>query len=83
MWRLRGAVAVILCLLYVAIGRDLIAVARAKTDTAKMEVSSEVHQLTADIENVADGAGLATVDDESVAALTSAGALPEGDAWSD
>lgn len=73
----------LLCLFYLTIGRDLIAVARAKTCSAKMEVRHEVSELTTDIENVAGGAGLATVDDESVAALTSAAALSETDALSE
>src|SRR4030042_939712 len=42
----RGAAVVLLCLFYLAIGRDLVAVAKAKTGTAKMEIRSEVHQLT-------------------------------------
>jgi len=82
-WWSRGAAAALLCLFYLTIGRDLVAVARAKTGTAKMEIRSEVHQLTTDLGNVAGGAGLATVDDESVAALTSAAALSETKALSD
>jgi hypothetical protein len=82
-WWSRGAAAVLLCLFYLTIGRDLVAVARAKTGSAEMEIRSEVHQLTTDIETVAGGAGLATADDRSVPALTSAAALPEGESLSD
>ena len=82
-WWSRGAAAALLCLFYLTIGRDLVAVARAKTGSAEMEIRSEVHQLTTDIETVAGGAGLATADDRSVPALTSAAALPEGESLSD
>lgn len=67
----------LLCLFYLTIGRDLIAVARAKTGSANMEIRSEVHQLTADLENVAGAASLATAGDESLPALTSAAGLAE------
>jgi len=70
---------VLLCLLYLAIGRDLIAAARAKTGTAKMEIRSEVHQLTTDLENVAAGASLPTAGDESPMELTSAAGLAEAE----
>lgn len=83
MWRLRGAAVVLFCLLYLVIGRDLIAVARAKTGSAEMEVRSGVHELTADIKGVAGGSGLATASDQSVPALTSAAALSETEALSD
>ncbi len=73
----------LLCLFYLVIGRDLIAVARAKTGSAKMEVQSEVHQLTTDLKNVAGGAGLATADDQSLPALTSAAALSEAEELAD
>ena len=79
----RGAAAVLFCLFYLAIGRDLIAVARAKTGTAKMEIRSEVHQLTNDVDSVAGAAGLATGQDESLPALTSAAGLAEAEGGSD
>ena len=78
-WWSRGAAVVLLCLFYLAIGRDLIAAARAKTGTAKMEIRSEVHQLTTDLENVAAGASLPTAGDESPMELTSAAGLAEAE----
>ena len=69
----------LLCIFYLAIGRDLIAVARAKTGSAKMEIRSEVHQLTTDLDNVAGGASLPAAGDESPMALTSAAGLAEAE----
>jgi len=82
-WWSRGAAAALLCLFYLTIGRDLVAVARAKTGTAKMEIRSEVHQLTTDLDSVAGAASRATGEDGVPPALTSAAGLAEAEGLSD
>ncbi|MCJ7752416.1 MAG: hypothetical protein MUQ65_15220 [Armatimonadetes bacterium] len=78
-WWYRGAAAVLLCLFYLTIGRDLVALARAKTGTAKMEIRSEVHQLTTDLDGVAGAASPATREDGVPLALTSAAGLADAE----
>ena len=69
----------LLCLFYLTIGRDLVAVARAKTGTAKMEIRSEVHQLTTDLDSGAGAASPATKEDGVPLALTSAAGLADAE----
>jgi hypothetical protein len=76
-----------LCLLYVAIGRDMVALLGAKTGAVEMEVARETQRVTHDIERIA-GLGLETSASEldSPLAFNSAAALAEKesvdvDAW--
>ena len=59
-WWHRGALAFIACCFYLVIGRDLLALARAKKDSAAMEIRCETHQLATDIRRVGDAAKLAS-----------------------
>ena len=60
LWWHRGALAFIACCFYLVIGRDLLAVARAKKDSAAMEIRCETHQLSTDVRRVGDAAKLAS-----------------------
>jgi len=76
-WCFRVSAALLLCLFYLVIGRDLVAVARAKKDTAEMEIRHEAHRFSKDLESLAGAAGLASAEDPSPPALTSSAALAE------
>ncbi len=65
----------LLCIVYFAIGRDLIAVAGAKKDAAEMEIRREVHQVTKDLENLAGVTNVIAAEDVSPVTFTSAAAL--------
>jgi hypothetical protein len=60
LWWHRGALAFVACCFYLVIGRDLLAVARAKKDSAVMEIRCDTHQLTTEIRHAADAARLAS-----------------------
>jgi len=60
LWWHRGALAFVVGCFYLVIGRDLLAVARAKKDSAVMEIRCETHQLATDIKRAADAAKLAS-----------------------
>jgi hypothetical protein len=60
LWWYRGALAFVACCFYLVIGRDLLTLARAKKDSAVMEIRCDTHQLTTDIRRAADAARLAS-----------------------
>ncbi len=75
-WRRRMLLAVVCSLLYLAIGRELIALLRAKKDTMAMEIRHDAHTLANDIERIADVSGAqAAYGTGSPVAFTSAAAL--------
>ncbi|MFB3882224.1 MAG: hypothetical protein ACE149_13235 [Armatimonadota bacterium] len=56
----RAALLIVAIILYFAIGRDLIAVARAKKDSAAMEIRHDTHQVATDLSRIAASARLAS-----------------------
>ncbi len=52
LWWHRALIALIICVFYLAIGRDLIALASAKKDTAKMEIEHDAQQLRQDLKRI-------------------------------
>jgi hypothetical protein len=60
LWWHRGALAFVACCFYLVIGRDLLALARAKKDSAVMEIRHETHQLATDIRRASDAARYAS-----------------------
>ena len=52
LWWYRAFVALIICVFYLVIGRDLIALASAKKDTAKMEIEHDAQQLRQDLKRI-------------------------------
>ena len=56
----RAILAIIACLFYFVIGRDLLAVARTKKDNAAMELREDTHQLATDVSHIAGAAKLAS-----------------------
>lgn len=60
LWWRRAALLVIASLFYLVIGRDLIALARAKKDSAAMEISHDTHRLATDLSRIAVSARLAS-----------------------
>jgi len=88
MWRRRLLLAVVCGLLYFAIGRDLIALGRAKKDTMVMEVRHDAHGLAKDVERIVEVGRLQTASEStsplafmSAAALVSRGSPGDVDAW--
>jgi hypothetical protein len=88
MWRRRLLLAVVCGLLYFAIGRDLIALGRAKKDTMVMEVRHDAHGLAKDVERLVEAGRLQTASEStSPLAFMSAAALAgredpaDVDAW--
>ena len=86
-WR-RLLLALMCGLLYFAIGRDLIALARAKKDTVTMEIRHDVQTLSNDVERITGASQVQAAHEiTSPVAFTSAAALaskenPEDiDAW--
>jgi hypothetical protein len=74
LWWCRLAVALALCVFYFAIGRDLIAIASAKQENAKLEVAHEAKELRGDIKQLAGAQ--ARLDDQVVSG-DAPGALAE------
>lgn len=52
MWWHRAVIALVLCVFYLVIGRDLIALAAAKKETAKMEIEHDARQLREDLKRI-------------------------------
>jgi hypothetical protein len=75
LWWHRAALAVIAGLFYLAIGRDLLALARAKKDSAVMEIRYDTHQVVGDLQRIAGAANLASNENMSPLAFTSAQAM--------
>lgn len=67
LWWHRAALLVIASLFYLVIGRDLIALARAKKDSAAMEIRHDTHQIATDLSRIAASARLAS--DQSIPGL--------------
>jgi len=72
LWLRRAALAFLACCLYFAIGRDLFALAKAKSDSAVTGIRHDTHQIATDIERVATAARLASDQTVSPVAFTSA-----------
>ncbi len=51
-WWYRAVVALVICVFYLVIGRDLLALASAKKDNAKMEIEHEAFQLRQDLKKI-------------------------------
>jgi len=74
-WR-RLLLALMCGLLYFAIGRDLIALARAKKDTVTMEIRRDVQTLSNDVERITGASQVQAAHEiTSPVAFTSAAAL--------
>ena len=67
--RNRLIIAVVVGLFYFLIGRDLFALAKAKKDSASMQVRSDTHQLADDVTRIARAGRLAS--DQNIPGLAS------------
>ena len=52
LWWYRAIVALVICVFYLVIGRDLIALTCAKKDTTKMEIEHDAQQLRQDLKQI-------------------------------
>ncbi len=76
--RNRLIIAFIVCLFYFAIGRDLIALAGAKKDSAAMAVSKDTHQVANGLADIARSTRLASDQNVGVGLPAAAADLGEG-----
>ena len=88
MWWRRALLVLLCAVLYAAIGRDLLALARAKKQAAAAEIRLDMQTLTKDVERIAQAGQVRSASEStSPVAFTSAAALARAtdssdiDAW--
>jgi hypothetical protein len=76
MWWRRALLVLLCAVLYAAIGRDLLALARAKKQAAAAEIRLDMQTLTKDVERIAQAGQVRSASEStSPVAFTSAAAL--------